>query len=138
MSLKENLAFIRQVLDEDTSHNDIEAVNQKLHCLIQLQGLAGEMKAEAKKQLADATLIAIVELQKMEEGKPAAQKMGASIMMKMAEAKCSQELKVYTYADRLCAGISHGIEGLRSILSFQKEEISMSMMVPNNQKKQYN
>jgi hypothetical protein len=129
MSLKANLDFIRQVLDEDTTHNDIDAVHTKLHCLIQLQGLAGEMKAEAKKELADATLVAIHELQQMNA------KLTPTILLKMAEAKCSQQLKTYTYADRLCAGISHGIEGLRSILSYRKEEMAKALWEPSNQSK---
>lgn len=121
MSLNNNLKCIRETLDTDTTGCDIESVVEKLQKLIQLSGLASECKAAAKQQLEEARLISIMRLREM---KPPVQ---PSLLLKMAEAECAKQNATFVYADRLNASISHSIEGLRSLISLRKEEMSKNI-----------
>lgn len=128
MNLNSSLKSIREVLDSDTVDTDIENVLNKLQALIQLSGLASECKARAKQSLEEARLLSIIRLREL---KPPLQ---PSLLLKMAEAECAKENASFVYADRLNASISHSIEGLRSVISWQKEELNKSLIQINQRR----
>lgn len=113
MTLREKLEFLRKVMDADVIDVDIEAVKNKGLELSQNIGLSGECKAEARKNLENARLAALKAL----EGK-----ISPSVLLKMAEASCADQVAMYEYADRINAGITHQLDYLRSVLSLHKEE----------------
>lgn len=117
--LMRNISAIRQTLDSDILDVDIECQKNKLIKLTQLVGLAAETKAQARKNLENGRLIAF---SKMRDSK-----LSPSILLKMVDSEISEELSLYEYADRLNAGISNSIEGLRSVLSLYKTELEMSI-----------
>lgn len=119
MTLSEKLDFIRQTIDEDVTGCDIESVVEKGKALAQLVGLSAECKAEARKALERKRLIEIQFLQ--------VDKVSPSVMLKMADAACADEISQYEYADRLNAGITHQLDYYRSVLSLHKTELETSM-----------
>lgn len=114
-----NISAIRQTLDTDILDVDIECQKNKLIKLTQLVGLAAETKAQARKNLENGRLVAFSKL--------SSEKCPPSILLKRVDAEISEELSLYEYADRLNAGISNSIEGLRSVLSLYKTELEMSL-----------
>ncbi len=130
MTLKDNLQFIREALDTDTTFTDLSAeilpISEKLQSLIQLSGLSSECKAKAKKEYEHARLHAIMKLQKDNP------RMNSTLLIKMADGMCAEQIETLTYADRLNAGITHAIDGLRSLISLYKEERMNSLTQVNN------
>lgn len=119
MTLKEKLDSIRVALDADVTGVDIESVVEKGKALAQLIGLSAECKAEARKQLEKGRVMAFASL--------STSKLPPSVLLKLTEANCSEELKDFEYADRLNAGITHQLDFYRSVISLHKEELSTSM-----------
>jgi len=120
--LNKNLKAIREVLDTDVSGCDVESVIQKGHKLINLVGLASECKATARQILEETRLIKINELKNAG--------FSPSVLLKVVDANCANELMTYEYADRINAGISHSLDLIRSIISKEKEE--MRLEISNN------
>lgn len=116
--LNNNLKFIRSILDVEVTGVDMTSLVEHGKRVAQLAGLAAECKAMARKQLEQARLIAITK----HSGK-----VSPSILLKMADGECAQELAVFEYADRLCAGISHNLDYFRSVISLHKEELNNLM-----------
>lgn len=114
-----NITAIRSTLDADILDVDIEMQKNKLIKLTQLVGLAAETKAQARKNLENARLFAFAKVRES--------KIPPSVLLKMVDSEISEELSLYEYADRLNAGISNSIEGLRSVLSLYKTELEMSL-----------
>jgi hypothetical protein len=119
-TLKEKLDSIRTALDADVSGGvDIDSVIEKGKALAQLIGLSAECKAEAKKALEHARLLAFATL----SGK----KLPPSVLLKLAESECSDQIRDFEYADRLNAGIVHQLDYYRSVISLYKTELETSM-----------
>lgn len=119
MKLAEKLESIRNCIDADVTGCDIETILEKGKELSQLIGLSAECKAEARKALERRRLIEIQFLQ--------VEKIPPSVMLKMADAQCADELAVFEYADRLNAGITHQLDFYRSVISLHKTELENSM-----------
>lgn len=117
--LRVNLTAIRKVLDEDVIDSDIINVQNKLLALTQLSGLAAESKGLAKKLLEVQRLKSFMEVQP--------EKLPPTMAMAKINSMCSDQLGMLDYADRINAGLTHGIEGLRSVLSLYKSELENSL-----------
>lgn len=119
MTLSEKLDSIRKTIDIDITKCDIESVVEKGKSLSQLIGLSAECKAQARRLLEQARLSALQKLM--------ADKLQASVLLKMADAMCSEELAKFEYADRLNAGITHQLDYYRSVISLHKTELENSL-----------
>lgn len=119
MTLKEKLNFIRVEVDKDVIGCDIESVVEKGKSISQLIGLSAECKAEARRKLEGRRLLAVMEL----EGK----KYSPSVLLKIADSMCAEEIEAYEYADRLNAAISHQLDYYRTVISLHKTELETQM-----------
>lgn len=113
MTLREKLEFIRKSMDVDVKDVDIDSVKNKGLELSQLIGLSAECKAEARRNMENARLAALKAL----DGK-----ISPSVLLKMAEASCADQVAILEYADRINAGLVHQLDFLRSVISLHKEE----------------
>jgi len=118
-SLNSKLNSIRQAMDVDVCGVDIDSIQEQGKRLSALIGLSAECKAEARKKLDAALLIAINSLD--------SKKYSPSVLLKIASAMCADEASVYEYADRLNAGITHQLDYFRTLISLHKEELSTSL-----------
>lgn len=121
MTLNQRLNSVRALLDVDVTGVDIESLIEKGKQLSQMIGLSSECKALARKELEKKRLSALLELQ------AAGLDYGSTVMLKMAEGKCADELAAFEYADRLNAGITHQLDFYRSVISLHKSELENSM-----------
>lgn len=123
MRLSEKLESIRTAIDADVMGVDIDSVVEKGKALSQLIGLSAECKANARRNLENARLIALKALQGQKGLTP-------SVLMKMADASCADEIRAFEYADRLNAGIVHQLDYYRTVISLHKTELETSMKNP--------
>lgn len=119
MTLKEKLDFIRESIDKDLMGCVIEDVVEQGKCLAQLIGLSAECKAEAKRQLEKARVLAVASL--------SGRKLSPSVLLKLADSECADQLYNFEYADRLNAGITHQLDYYRTVISLHKTELETSM-----------
>lgn len=117
--LGKSLKAIKDLLESDIMDVDIESQKNKLLKLTQITGLAAEVKAQAKKLLRMRELEVLKELQE--------KKIAPSILSKLISSRCHDEEAMLEYADRLNAGVSHSIDGIRSVISLYKTELENSM-----------
>lgn len=115
--LTENLKAIRETLDAPVT--EIEEKDGKLMRLTQLVGLAAECKGHAKKVLRMKDLETLTKYMETT--------IAPSKLNKIIEAESFSEAGLYEYADRINAGISHAIEGLRTSISLYKTELENSL-----------
>lgn len=115
MSLSEKLESIRKAIDTDVTGVDIDSLVEQGKMLASLIGLSAECKAEARRKLENARLIALKSLM--------GDKITPSVLLKMADAVCSDQIYEYEYADRLNAGITHQLDYYRSVISLHKVEL---------------
>lgn len=120
MTLQQKLNAIRECLDKDITGCDIETVVEKGKALSQLIGLSSECKAEARKNLERARLVAIKALQD--------NKVGPMVLLRMSDAVCADEVATLEYADRLNAGITHQLDFYRSAISLHKTEVQTALV----------
>lgn len=116
--LRDKLIKIRDLLDVPTKELAIESLVQHGQDLSAMIGLSAECKSEARRNLENARLIAI----KMHMDK----KVTPSILSKMVDGACAEEIAQFEYADRLNAGITHSLDYIRSVLSLHKTELTVS------------
>lgn len=119
MTLKEKLDFIRTQVDIDVKGCDIETVVEKGKELSQLIGLSAECKAEARRDLEKAMVFAVAGL--------STKKLQPSVLLKLANANCADEIYNFEYADRLNAGITHQLDYYRTVISLYKCELDNSL-----------
>lgn len=119
MNLNQKLNAIRALLDTDVKDVDMDSIKNKGLSLTQMIGLSAECKAEARKNLEKARLTAIKALR--DDG------ITPSVLMKMVDGSCADELSAFEYADRLNAGITHQLDFLRSVISLHKQEMQSSI-----------
>lgn len=119
MSLNEKLNSIRALIDVDVTGVDIDSLIEKGKQLSQMMGLSAECKAQARKNLENARMVAIIQIEKKDYS--------PSVMLKVAEAMIADELAAYEYADRLNAGITHQLDYYRTVISLHKSELENSM-----------
>lgn len=113
--LSQTAKRIRDAIEIETPKDDPGLIQDKIMELTLLTGSAAALQANAKKNL----LIKEGELLKKYKG----ENMQASVLMRTINAECFEEAGWLTYCERLSAGISHSIEGLRSVLSYIKSEL---------------
>lgn len=118
-TLKSKLNSLRVLIDADVTNVDIDSLIEKGKQLAQAIGLAAECKAEARKELDNARLAAIIQIENKDYS--------PSVMLKIAESMCADEVSVFEYADRLNAGIGHALDYYRTVISLHKTEIENSL-----------
>lgn len=115
MNLTEKLESIRKAIDTDVTGVDIDSLVEQGKMLASLIGLSAECKAESRRKLENARLIALKSLMN--------DKISTNVLLKMADAVCSDQIYEYEYADRLNAGITHQLDYYRSVISLHKVEL---------------
>lgn len=121
--LTENLNFLRTEMDKTVSSDDTVGMVDKLEKLISLVGLSAECVAWSEKELKKKNLIVLIESKNLD--------MPPSVLVKYMDGQSADELAVWKYADRLNAGLSHAMDGLRTIISLHKEEMNKSSYSAN-------
>lgn len=119
VSFNEKASAIRSAIELEVDKDNIEELEGKLHRLINLIGLASELKARAITDLKRAELLAYAK-NKSEGLQP-------SVMKVIIEGEAADERGKFELADRLNAGISHAIEGMRTLISLKKTEMEKSI-----------
>lgn len=112
-------AAIRAAIELEVDSSNVDELIGKLDRLVNLIGLSAEIKARAIKDLKDAELIAY--------SKYKGEGLQASMFKIVIEGESSDQRAKLELADRLNAGLAHGIEGLRTIISLRKTEIEKSL-----------
>lgn len=106
---------IKLALEVETDiHNPVEMM-EKIKELSLLTASAAALQANAKKKVLEKECELLKEYQKTS--------IAPSILMRLITAECSEEVAWLTYAERLNAGMTHALDGLRSSLSFLKSEM---------------
>lgn len=118
-TINQKLNSIRALIDVDVTGVDIDSVVEKGKQLSQMMGLSAECKAQARKDLEKKRLMAIAEIEN--------KKHSPSVMLKIADAMCADELAAFEYADRLNAGITHQLDYYRTVISLYKCELETSL-----------
>lgn len=117
-TLKEKLDFIRESIDKDLTGCVVDNVVEHGKQLAQLIGLSAECKATARRRLEIARGAALMQYKDYKQ---------ATIVMKLVDADCADELHDFEYADRLNAGITHQLDYYRTVISLHKTELETSM-----------
>lgn len=116
--LEQNLLIIKDELEIEVDEKIIDQVQQKLNRLCNLMGLSAECMKWAKH-------IVLVK-QKYIFALAGKQDMGATMFKYFLEGEMAEELALFTYCDRLNAAITHACDGLRTMISLYKQELSIS------------
>ncbi len=113
---------IQQIQDyiNEIIFKDPITIQERLLKLSQYIGWVAELKSQATEQLEESTGKVTVEILKREE------KQSWSLLNNIIKAKVAKENKRVVQLDRIGSAITHQIDALRSILSFQKEELKNS------------
>lgn len=111
---------IREALDLEVTHEDTEGLQGKLLRLTNLVGLAAELKARAKADLKRAELIAYASHK--------SEKLQPTVFKVVIEGECADEYGKLELSDRLCAGIAHSMDAIRTIISLRKEEMKTNLL----------
>ena len=106
---------IKDALELVVPSDQPQAICDKINELTMLTGSAAALQANAKKALLKKEL----ELLKSHQSEG----LQASVLMRLIQAESYEESAWLCYAERLSAGIAHSMDGLRSELSYLKEEI---------------
>jgi len=118
MKLNENLNFLRSEMDKPVDKDDTVGMVDKLEKLVSLVGLSAECVAASEKELKKKNLLVLIEAKELD--------LPPSVLIKFMDGQSANELAVYKYAERLNAGLSHAMDGLRTIISLRKEELNKS------------
>lgn len=115
MTLTEKLEHLRQLMDTNLKELPIEEVILHAKELVCNMGLSAECKSEAKQELEEARLASL-------RSWIGNKKLGPMILLKMVEGECAEKVRQFEYADRLNAGITHSLDLIRTIISYEKQE----------------
>lgn len=116
--LEKNLAVIKGDLEIEADERNILEVQQKLNRLINLMGLSAECMKWAKH-------IVLVK-QKYVYATAGKHSTSPTMFKYFLEGEAAEELALFTYCDRLNAALTHACDGLRTIISLYKSELSIS------------
>ena len=112
-------ANIQAYLDITTSNDPIE-LTERLSALMTYMSRSGEMLAKAKKMLRtkktseiNKTIIAIAKQEHL----------SASVQNALLDSICEEESCLVDWIDRINRTCTHQIDGIRSLLSYVKEEM---------------
>lgn len=114
MTLSEKLQHLRNLIDTNLKELAVESLIDHAKEIAANIGLSAECKAEARRDLEAHRLTALKSLRD--------DKITPSILLKMADGICADKIQQFEYADRINAGITHQLDLIRSIISYQKEE----------------
>lgn len=115
----EKVKAIRDAIELNIDTDNIDELVGKINRLINLIGLSAELKARAIKDLRDAELIAFA--------KHKGDKYTPNVLKIIIDGEAAEERAKLELADRLNAGITHAIDGLRTIISLKKTELEKSI-----------
>jgi hypothetical protein len=107
----EKVRLIKQAIELEVTQDDLDGLQGKLLKCVTLFALSSEMCARATVDLRNAELRVL-----LEHGTGT----GASMRLK---AMTGEEQGRMELADRLNAGLTHTIEGLRTMISLKKDEM---------------
>ncbi|MCJ7821268.1 MAG: hypothetical protein MUP53_08700 [Bacteroidales bacterium] len=120
--LKKEAATIQAYLDIVCSNNP-EELTERISQLMAYMSRSGEMLAEAKRLLRSRkseeirnTIIAVAK----------AERLSASVQNALLDSICEQEAFLANWLDRVNKSCTHQIEGLRSLLSYEKEGLRLN------------
>lgn len=117
-SFNEKANAIRQALDTEVSSDDLEGLQGQLLRLSSLIGLSAELKARAVADLKTAELMSFAAHKK--------ENLSPTVFKVVMQGESADEYGKLELADRLNAGLSHAMEGIRTIISLRKEEMKQS------------
>lgn len=110
---KKMLARMEKPFRED----DIEVLAKELYVRVVMIARSGRMLADAKHILASAKRAAIVTI--MDDGHAPK----GILLRELILASCADEQRLVDIMDRMNAALSHQIDGIRSLLSTEKEHM---------------
>jgi len=111
--------MIRDTIDIDVDLSDLDGLQGKVLMLTRIIGLSSEVKARALKDFNDAKLIAYA--------KHKSEKLTPNVLKIVIEGETSEESAKLELADRLNSGITHALDGLRTVISLKKTEMDKSL-----------
>jgi hypothetical protein len=116
--MESSLEIIQAAIEEEATIDCPSCVLEKLTKLVNLLGLSAEIYAHSEmlynKRLAELVLA------------PAYKTLNATDKKMLFAGLLAEEIMIHSKAERLNKGLVHAIEGLRSMLSFIKEELKKS------------
>ena len=119
--IKQEAQTIQDYLDIVVSDNPTE-MSERISTLMSYMSRSGYMLAEAKKDLRkkktqeiNRTIIAIAR----------ASHLSATVQNTLLDSICEEESYLVDWLERLNRSCTHQIDGLRSLLSFEKEELRL-------------
>lgn len=115
----DKIKTIRDTIDMHVSLEDLDGLQGKVLMLTQVIGLSSEVKARALKDFNDAKLIAYAKYK--------SEKLSPNVLKIVLEGETSEASAKLELADRLNSGISHALDGLRTVISLKKTELEKSM-----------
>lgn len=120
--LKKEAEQIQAYLDITVS-GDPEEMSERISTLMSYMSRSGEMLAKAKKILRarktseiNKTIISIAK----------ASHLSASVQNALLDSICEEESYLVDWTERINKTCTHQIDGLRSLLSYEKEEMRLS------------
>lgn len=117
--IESNLSVIRDIMETDVDSQAPIQVLDNLGNLTAIVGLSAEMVAQSN----HLHTIKKLQILKSTEGKG----LSPSVIAQYVRLESNDEEMVATYAERICAGLTHVIDGRRSQLSYLKEEMRNSL-----------
>lgn len=115
--LKQAVKEIRSVIEIEVDNENYPELQEKINKLSVISATAASAQATAKK---------LKNIKERELIRRLPEDFGASMQAKWLDAECFEENGMLVYCERLSASVSHSIDGLRSILSFQKADMENS------------
>lgn len=120
--MKKEAAAIQAYLDIVCSNNP-EELTERISQLMAYMSRSGEMLAQAKRLLRSRkseeirnTIVAVAR----------AERLSASVQNSLLDSICEQEAFLADWLDRVNKSCTHQIEGLRSLLSYEKEGLRLN------------
>jgi len=120
--MKKEAAAIQAYLDIVCSNNP-EELTERISQLMAYMSRSGEMLAQAKRLLRSRkseeirnTIVAVAR----------AERLSASVQNALLDSICEQEAFLADWLDRVNKTCTHQIEGLRSLLSYEKEGLRLN------------
>lgn len=120
--MKKEAAAIQAYLDIVCSNNP-EELTERISQLMAYMSRSGEMLAQAKRLLRSRkseeirnTIVAVAR----------AERLSASVQNALLDSICEQEAFLADWLDRVNKSCTHQIEGLRSLLSYEKEGLRLN------------
>jgi len=120
--LKRETATIQAYLDIVCSNNP-EEISDRISQLMSYMARSGEMLAQAKRLLRSRKS---VEIRNTIMTVAKAERLSASVQNALLDSVCEQEAFLADWLDRVNKSCTHQIEGLRSLLSYEKEGLRLT------------